>query len=255
MASENKRKIGADVNELLKRKENLNSRTKYVPKTTIVKDINPSKVFTEKPIVSMPISTKKADTKKKVSAFSVPEFPKVELPKNNKAQEVVAVPINANDNEENLFEFKSAIYFEFIDFLATPPFVGKGIRTQKQFAKAYKIEESTLSRWKKKKGFYEEVKARVKILRKDRTTKILDRFYEQMIRSRKPVGRDFLVWLQYVEDFNPKLGLINETPIDRRLDPEQRRQLAQAWLNGGMATLEQAQTIVNEGLQPEDLEA
>ena len=63
----------------------------------------------------------------------------------------------------------------FIDFCAVPEGLRKdalGIKTQKEFAKKYKISEVTLSEWRKEKSFWDEVWKKTQTFFRQRTGKV-----------------------------------------------------------------------------------
>ena len=164
---------------------------------------------------------------------------------------------NNAKNVEDLFgddmPYNSAEYLEFIKFLATPKEMRK-FKTQGQFSKFYKISEATLSDWKKRKNFYNAVSLYTRMILREDTPAIMKRLRDNLLRSKRPNGRDTLVWLQYVEGFNPKLQMEMDTPEDNdtEMDAERRQQLAQAYLNNGLAEVEEAQILADDGLASDE---
>ncbi|MBI2624767.1 MAG: hypothetical protein HYW70_00285 [Candidatus Nealsonbacteria bacterium] len=72
-------------------------------------------------------------------------------------------------------------------------------RFQKEFAKIYGVGEDTLTNYKKKRGFWDEIQEQWKEWGKDRTSNVMMKFYESIIR--KGSTGDFKLWFEYFLDW------------------------------------------------------
>ena len=131
--------------------------------------------------------------------------------------------------------YKEAEYMLFAEWIATPMFE-RVPKTQTEFAKKYELDIATLSQWKHRKGFYDLVAGHLQKWGQDRTSTLIGALYNQILGSRKPTGRDIMVWLQYVEKFSPKTSVVDETP-ERELDPELKKAITGAIKNIGLASI------------------
>lgn len=144
----------------------------------------------------------------------------------------------------NSYDFgkKEAEYLAFIEFLATPK-CDRKLKTQNDSSCAYNVHITTLSDWKKRKGFYEEVKKVRNDWGKSKTSDILGHLYETIMNSDRPCGNNVLIWLRYFDGFNPNANVREPEKIERKLSPEQRKVLTVSLINFGVANLEQAQAF------------
>ena len=76
------------------------------------------------------------------------------------------------------------------------------IRTQKAFAEEFKVDENTLTNWKKKEELWEAVARYMKKWGKSKTPSVLAGFYRKAV-SEGDAPRVKL-WLQYFEDLEEK---------------------------------------------------
>ena len=98
---------------------------------------------------------------------------------------------------------KGSVYLEFILWTAMP-FKEKenlGIETQNDFAAEYKVDISTLSRWKTRADFEARVDAILKMWSTDKTPDVVHSIYRTAIKG-NPLSQ--MLWLQYFKKFNPK---------------------------------------------------
>lgn len=142
------------------------------------------------------------------------------------------VPKKDNKNRERL---KTAEYLAFIEFVGTPVFQ-RELATQGDFAKKYKVNQGTLSTWKKRPDFWEKVEKHRQRWGQERTSNLLGAFYSKMIKYDKPFGKDLMVWLQYIEGFSPKTKFEDVTP-PREITPEQEKAIKEALTNIGLASI------------------
>lgn len=148
---------------------------------------------------------------------------------------------------------KEAEYLLFIEWVATPLFE-RTPKTQKELALQLKVSEPTLSNWKDRTGFWKKVEKSNSKWGKFRTADLMGALYTQILTSRKPTGRDVLVWLQYYNKFNPKFLMEDETPLERKYGPEERKALARALLLSGLANVKQTDVFLNEDKDDEPTE-
>lgn len=106
------------------------------------------------------------------------------------------------NNEKELNSKPSKIDFEyFAKWVATPrPF--REIKSQKDLAKEYGIAEETLSRWKKRDGFWDIVSEEIRDWAKDKTPTVIQALYQGIIKDRK--APEIKLWLQYIEKWIEK---------------------------------------------------
>lgn len=185
------------------------------------------------------------------------KMPSVVVPESKVEKVTKEVKVNSkgakisSDGIENKGSKKDAEYLLFIEWCGTPLYE-RTPKTQKDLATQLGVTEATLSDWKKRKGFYDKVAKHTRQWGRFRTSDLIGALYTQIASSRKPAGRDLMVWLQYVEKFNPKLLLEDETPLDRKYDPEQRKAMAQALLNAGLANQKQAEAFAVDDTNEDD---
>ena len=134
-------------------------------------------------------------------------------------------------DSKNRERLKTAEYLAFIEFMGTPVFE-RDLKTQGDFAKRYKVNQATLSGWKKRDGFWNKVEKVRRTYGRERTSNLLGAFYAKMLKSSKPFGKDFMVWLQYIEKFSPKTRYEDETPRD--IPQEDRDRIRRALINAGL---------------------
>jgi len=98
---------------------------------------------------------------------------------------------NHSDNNETGKGLNSSLlnimnpsaYLAFIEFIATPPHL-REIKTQGEFAKEFRISEDTLSLWKKRAGFEEDVDdARKRIVNFDMLSTALSALHRKIIKE------------------------------------------------------------------------
>lgn len=116
------------------------------------------------------IARKKAESNRKTN--STPKTTKKPVEK-KPAKKPAGVIVNKKGKDDNRIDSDStetrkglnssligilnpATYLAFIEFIATPPHL-REIQTQQEFAKEFRISEDTLSLWKRRVGFEEDV--------------------------------------------------------------------------------------------------
>lgn len=148
---------------------------------------------------------------------------------------------------------KDAEYLTFLDWCATPAWERKFL-TQKELAVHLRVEEATLSDWKRRKDFKKEIEKRIRCERIEKASSLIGALEKQILTSNKPAGRDILVWLQYVALFNPKIRVEDETPVLRKLDVEARRELAKSLLLSGLVQTQKDAEKLTEGYAEDNYE-
>ncbi len=123
------------------------------------------------------------------------------------------------DRKRDIFDYE-----EFIHWVARP----KPLRvpkTQRDLAKKHGIAEETLSRWKNKEGFWDEVRKEIKQWARDKTPNVINAIYQKIIRQGG--AAEAKLWLEYIEGWAEKSefkGEIQNTEI--KFTPEEEELLA-----------------------------
>lgn len=111
----------------------------------------------------------------------------------------------------------------FTKWIALPKSL-RNPKTQEEICKKYKIASSTLSRWKQKEGFWDEVKKEVKEWSRGKTPNVIQAIYQKILKQGG--AAEAKLWLEYVEGWAEKSefkGEIKNTEII--LDPEEKKML------------------------------
>ncbi|OGG40585.1 hypothetical protein A2118_00920 [Candidatus Kaiserbacteria bacterium GWA2_50_9] len=131
-------------------------------------------------------------------------------------------------------EIKKRVEYErFLEWLSLPH-DARNPKTQKEFAKENALTEDTLSLWKKRDGFWNDWRSRVKNKYRERIPSCLAALYRNILKHGK--GSDFLAFVQYVDDFNPKMRIEEKQAPLGYLPDDQREQLVEALRRSGRAT-------------------
>jgi len=88
-------------------------------------------------------------------------------------------------------------YDDFIEWIALPNKLRKP-KTQRELARKFGIGEDTLSDWKQREGFWEEVEKKRKSWGKERTPNVLLGLYKKASETGDP--RAVRLWFEVVED-------------------------------------------------------
>lgn len=107
---------------------------------------------------------------------------------------------------------KVSIYNEFVLWSAMPPVerVRLGIENQDQFASYYEVETSTLSRWKHRAGYQLQIREILDMWARGRTPDVVQGIYRAAIKGN---SMSQLLWLQYIEGYNPKSKKVAEQSL------------------------------------------
>lgn len=228
-------KKGANINDILSVKKNILEPSSPATKKVGLLDVAKRNTQEGKS------KQKKAEIGQKIAKDSKSEQKTAEV----NTLKVTKKPENKKGKKGNK---KEAEYFAFIDFISKTELEKEG-KNQNDFAEEYGVNIATLSLWKKRPDFYREVEKRRRVWGRDRTGEIMGYLYNQIRGSKKPTGRDVMVWLQYFEGFAPKTRFEDDTPIERRLDKQEREVLALSLLNAGMANKEEAEAFATDDLE------
>lgn len=98
-------------------------------------------------------------------------------------------------------------YLEFITFMAIPEVLREdliGARTHGDFSKKYRVDEDTLTSWKKRVGFWDDVVATRKDFFKARTANVLLALETKSLDPNKVNGQDVRVLLTYTGEYSEK---------------------------------------------------
>lgn len=93
-------------------------------------------------------------------------------------------------------------YLEFIHWIATPDEFREP-KTQRELAEKFGVGEDVLSDWKKRDGFWEEVKRKIRSWGQDKMPDILDALYREITKTGR--AAEVKLWLQYVEGWSEKV--------------------------------------------------
>ena len=94
-------------------------------------------------------------------------------------------------------------YLEFVKFIAVPQ-VMRELKTQGDFSKKFEVSETTLSEWKARDGFWDDVAKQRRLFFKDKTSNVVASIYRAALES-SPADRK--LWLQYIEEWSEKQEL------------------------------------------------
>jgi hypothetical protein len=97
---------------------------------------------------------------------------------------------------------KPVEFQEFIIWTATPEPL-RELKTQQEFAEKFKVSEQTLSAWRKRDDFWDEVKKEWDKWGKEKTNNVIARFYQRII-SPDATTADFKLWFQFFLDWKEK---------------------------------------------------
>ena len=105
--------------------------------------------------------------------------------------------------EKTLFVKRTDVFNEFVLWSAMPysERVKLGVETQSEFAEFYKVNKTTLSRWKQRPDFESHVDKILRIWAMEKTPDVIQGIYKAAVRG-NPYSQT--LWLQYFKGFNPK---------------------------------------------------
>lgn len=118
-------------------------------------------------------------------------------------------------------------YKEFIVWIATPKELREP-KTQSGLAKKFGVGEDTLSEWKRRNSFYDEVSKKRKEWGRDRTPDVIHALYSNILKTGSVSG--VKLWLQYFEGWVEKVdtNLLKKDPLRELSDKELMEEIRKA---------------------------
>ena len=104
---------------------------------------------------------------------------------------------------------------EYITWLALPSVMRKP-ETQEEFARLKKVDPGTLTDWKKRSGFYDEVQRRRRTYFKDDSGDVILSLKRKCLKEGS--GADVKVFLNYTEDLKDKTEIAVDDELRKALD-------------------------------------
>jgi len=86
--------------------------------------------------------------------------------------------------------------------MATPEPLRK-IKTQAEFAKEFEVSEHTLSKWKQRADFWEEVEKEWNRWGREKTSNVIASFYRKVMQENATT--DYKLWFQYFLGWSEKV--------------------------------------------------
>lgn len=124
-------------------------------------------------------------------------------------------PIHSDKNTD-LEGLRNVIeYLKFIRWMATPMPL-KASKTQGEFAKEIRVDEDTLTAWKKREGFWDRVRKETKNWGKEKTATVLLSLYQTIIKSGN--AAEVKLWLSYINDWIEKQDVVVSGTLGQLLD-------------------------------------
>lgn len=127
---------------------------------------------------------------------------------------------------------KPSTYLVFCDWIAQPEGMRNPI-SQEAFCKAYNVNKNTLTQWKQRKGFWAVVEKRLKAQWREKTGLVIQALFTTVLR--KGSAKEAQLFLQYINNFNPRIVIEEEAPDIQKYDPASLKQMATAMRNAGLA--------------------
>jgi|GEM_PF-2152458 len=130
----------------------------------------------------------------------------------------VIISVNPKESEKDPIIIKKGDYRAFIKFYSLPSIYrqGKyGYRTEQDFAKKYNLCQDTLTDWKKRKEFNNDVDIQLAKWGSDKTPDVIAALYRTILKDGK--ASEVKLWLQYIKRW--KEGMILEQSIETKENP------------------------------------
>lgn len=117
---------------------------------------------------------------------------------------------------------KETEFLLFVEWYAKPQFEREemGIKHMQDFAAKYKLDPTTLTRWRKSERFDALVNDKRSHWLKEKTPNVLAALYKRILKY--GISSDVELWLSFVEKWDRKQIIENKLP---RLDPDDVRSL------------------------------
>ena len=127
-------------------------------------------------------------------------------------------PINSNNLEQTKIRHNFE-YHEFILWIALP----KELRepnTQTELSKHFGVGQDTLSEWKKRKGFWDEVVEHRKSWTKEKTSDVIYALYKRIIETGS--AAESKLWFQIIDNWSERFMAVieKENPLTKLTDKE-----------------------------------
>lgn len=171
----------------------------------MTKAIKKTKTKTQKKKISKPLSV--ADILRKKKEEQDNETKKKENRPASKNFENNDIPDRLNSDFSNLRNTNE--YLCFIDFMATPKEF-RDIQNQGEFSKEFKVSENTLTAWKNRQGFWEDVReARRKYIRSEMLGTAIVALKRSILKDGK--APEVKLLFQLADEFEEKSVVIKKT--------------------------------------------
>jgi len=178
--------------------------------------------------------TKIKTTKKKTAPKKAVKVVKKQTPKNAKDKNILE---KLNSNMVGLRN--PAGYLELIDFLGTPPHL-REYDTQAELAKQIGVDTGTLSDWKKREGFWEDVREKRKnYIREEMLTASISAMYRKILKEGG--APEVKLLHQLADEFVEKSEVTNKNTI-KALSIERKEAILKNLQNWGKSKIKKDET-------------
>ena len=136
-------------------------------------------------------------------------------------------------------------YAQFIKWIATPS-VLRIPKIQGELEKEFVVSQGLLSKWKKRDGFWDEVRLEMKVWAKDKTPNVIQAIYQIIIKQGKGSPQAAKLWLQYIEQWaeGQEIKTISELTIKEKTTLEDIKKMSKKKRREFYAKLAEAQDII-----------
>lgn len=104
-------------------------------------------------------------------------------------------------------------YYDFIEWIATPSSI-RNPKTQQELSKKFGVGQDTLSEWKSRQYFWEEVTKKRKNWGRERTPEVILAMYNRIIKTGN--AAEVKLWLEYFESWSEKTAAVIQDPLKRK---------------------------------------
>lgn len=206
----------------MKKKKQIKKQIKKKP-MTVADILAKRKQEDEKKKIAEDKKIKVEQEREEKRSKKIAEKEKKESPKNSKNIDNSANLNSAIENMKNPSE-----YIAFIEFIATPKDL-REIETQGEFSKKFGVGQDTLSAWKRRDGFWDDVRViRKQIIREDYLPLALVALKRTALRDGK--APEVKLLFQLADEFVEKSEV--ETRKSTKLSPQRKEEIAnclKAW--------------------------
>jgi len=99
-------------------------------------------------------------------------------------------------------------YVQFVKWTALPSVLRKP-QTQRDLSKEFRVDEDTLTNWKKREKFWDEVRDEMRKYFQDKTSNVVQALYQTILSQGKGTAQGAKLWLEYINQWIPKQENIN----------------------------------------------